>query len=191
MSIYAQAMVSGVNALQVAFTGANAQTRAAFTAQYQAETAKRNAMEMKSAAQKNIGAVRQDKILSNLSIRLEQGQAEALVKMNAAAAGVEGQSVADARYETVKNAAFATSKVDRLSRQQIEEQLSKIGSAQSALLSVEEPKISLWGAYLDAAASVSKEDIQGWRDSADKSPAGESGGKDYFDTPTTNVETYA
>lgn len=160
MTMYMQAVQSGVSALELAFTGDNAQTRAAYNQAYQVAAQKAAIQEAKHAAELNVAAIEQDKVTSNTQIRMAQDQAEARAIVNAATAGVEGGSVEDVVYETEKNEAFAINSASRQSEQATESQLAIIGSQSSALLAVQEPEISYVGDLMQAFSSFEMSDLK-------------------------------
>lgn len=65
------------------------------------------------AATKNISAARRDKVLTNMAIEMKQAEAEANAKVNAAAAGTEGNSVEDVENQTKVNASNAKAAAER------------------------------------------------------------------------------
>jgi len=158
MSIYAQAVQSGVSSLQLMATGENAATKAAYNQAYQIASKRINIAEAKHTAELNVSAIEQDKVLSNTHIRLQQDQAEANAIVNAAVAGVEGGSVDDVLYDTERNEAMAIHANKQRTEQQKEQQLAVIGTQQSALLSIEEPDIDYFGNLLQAFSSFELDD---------------------------------
>lgn len=160
MSLYKQAVQSGVSSLQLLATGENAATKSAYNASYKAAAQRINIANAKHTAQLNISAIEQDRILSNTQIRMQQDQAEANAIVNAAVAGVEGQSIEDVIYDTEKNEALASNTVNRKAEQATEQQLAAIATQQSALLSVDEPDIDYTGDLLLAFSSFSMDDFK-------------------------------
>lgn len=160
MSIYAQAVQSGLSAAQLAFTGENAQTKAAYNQSFAEQAARLAAAERKHTAEKNISAIKQDKILSNTQIQMSQDQAEAFAKVNAAAAGVQGQSVEDVVYQTEANETYAMSRNKRQADQRIESELARVNSAQASLLSVTDSSPNVMGDLLNAFSSFERKDFK-------------------------------
>lgn len=160
MSIYGQSAQSGMNSLQLMLTGANAGTDAAYNAAYAAQARKSNITKAMGVAQQNIAAFKQDTVTSNTEIQLQQLQAEAAAVVGAAAAGVEGGVLNDAVRATERNAGFAVGMVNAREDQLVESQLATIGSQSSALLTVQEPKISVVGDLLGFASSFELGDLQ-------------------------------
>ena len=160
MALYAQAVQSGMGAAQLLATGENAQTKAAYNAAYAAKAAEYAAAGRKNAAEKNIAAIKQDKILTNVSIQMKQDQAEAFAKVNAAASGSSGQSVDDVIYGTERNEAHAIASANKKASQGIESELARINNAQASLLSIEQPTVSTTGELMKAFSSVDINDIR-------------------------------
>lgn len=158
--IYRQAAVSGMGALEIATTGSNARTRAAYDAQYQASTQKLNLQKSIGVAQKNIAAINQDKIISNTQIQMKQDQAEASAKVSAAFAGVEGSSVDAVIQDTRKNEAHRVAALNKQAEQNKQNYLAQIGTSQSALLAVEEPEINYVGELLNIAGNINHQDVK-------------------------------
>jgi len=159
MAIYAAAVSSGMGAAQELLTGSSAQSTAAFNAAYDAQARRLAAASLKNTAEKNISAIKQDKILTNSAIQMKQNAAEAMIKVNAATSGVEGGSVDDTIYSTEANESFAINRNKRQADQAIEGQLAKVNSAQASLLSVRDEKISATGNLLKAATSLDSGDF--------------------------------
>lgn len=149
-----------MSAGQLLLTGSNAGTKAAFNAAYAAQSSRLAAAARKNAAEKNIAAIKQDKILTNLAIQNRQDEAEAFARVNAAAAGIQGQSVKDVIYETEKNESFAIASNRKRSEQLVENELAKINNAQAALLSVEAVDISTTGELMRAFSSLELKDFK-------------------------------
>ena len=160
MSLYAQAMSSGMAALEIGLTGANATSRAAYNTAYVEATRKAGVLEAKHATELNMSAIAQDRITSNTHIRMLQDSAEAQAIVNAAAAGVEGGSVRDVINSTETNAVLAKGRSNQAHKQQLEQQKSMIVSQQSAMLSVDEPEISYAGSLMSAFSSFELSDIK-------------------------------
>lgn len=158
--IYSLMMQQGMSSAQLALTGENAMTKAAYNMAYSKTAQRLNAADARIAAEKNIAAIKQDKILSNSLIRMQQDAAEAHAKVNAAVAGVEGQSVNDVIQMTQTNEQRKLEQVQRAGEQSIEDQLSKAMNAQSTLLSVEDNDVSVTGELFQAFSNISNEDIK-------------------------------
>lgn len=160
MALFGAAMQSGMSSLQLLATGSNAQTDAMYNAQYAATIARVNAANHKVAAEGKIAAVKQDKILSNTNIQMQQSQAEAYARVNAAAAGTAGTSVEDSIYATENNAARQVGGVNQRAEQQIENAKAQVYTAESAMNSVVEPEASYAGDLMSAFSNVTLDDIR-------------------------------
>lgn len=159
MSIYAQAVQTGVTSLEILATGSSAATRAAYNTAYAEAAQRANILSVRQTLQKNMAAVQQDKVTSNTSIQMKQDQAEAWAKVSAATAGVEGGSVEDALYETEKNEAFALQASQRNTDQQMANLGTQIGNQTSNLASVQNTEESLFGDLLTAFSSFESSDL--------------------------------
>lgn len=159
MSIYAQAVQTGVTSLELLATGSSAATRAAYNTAYAEAAQRANIISVRQTLQKNMAAVQQDKVTSNTSIQMKQDQAEAWAKVSAATAGVEGGSVEDALYETEKNEAFALQASQRNADQQMANLGTQIGNQASNLASVQNTEESLFGDLLTAFSSFESSDL--------------------------------
>lgn len=160
MSIYAQAVVSGVQAL--AGTEADRVYDQTYNQVYANEAKKASIRNAMHTAQLNLSAIEQDRILTNTQIKMNQDQAEAMATVAAATAGVEGGSVDDIMYETHKNEALAINNANRKAEQASESQLASIGSQMSSLLAVNDslPEISYVDNLLGAFSSFEMNDLK-------------------------------
>jgi hypothetical protein len=160
MAQYADAVQAGSSALAYMLTGSNAESRAAYNAEYQRLAHRANVLEARQVAQSNLAAIEQDKILSNTQIRINQSHAEAQALVSAAAAGVDGGSVDDVIYDTERNAAFALSRNNAKAEQEKEYQVAAIGSQSSELLAIpDRAEYSSAGAILEAFSSLEQSDL--------------------------------
>lgn len=165
MSIYNAAVTEGIGALQVMFTGRNAQTDAAYNAAYAVEAKRRSTASQRDALQGSLALVHQEKILSNQNIRLSQARAEAAIKVQAAVSGVSGQSIGDLVYNTKKNAAFANNSTLKERERMIDNLAAEIGNTTNSLYSIQDvAEPSTWGALLGVASQISYEDVESWID---------------------------
>ncbi len=160
MSLYAQAAQQGMSTLQLLGTGSNAATKAAYNEQYQTTTQRFNLAQAKHTAQLNITATKQDKILTDTAIQMQQDQAQALAKVSAAASGVEGGSVDDVIYDTEKNEALALQRNKRNSEMNIEQHLASVYSGQSALLSVQDSEVDMFGDLIKSFSQFEMGDLK-------------------------------
>lgn len=159
MSIYAQAVSSGMSSLELMTTGENAATIEAYNKEYTKAAQRASILSARQTVQQNIAAIRQDQITSNTMIQMRQNQAEAWAKVNAATAGVEGGSVDDVIYETEKNEAFALQSAQVKSDQQVANQLSVIGSQTSQVQSIQPDNDSTLGAILEGLSYFEQSDL--------------------------------
>lgn len=155
--MYMAAAQMGVDAL----TGAKADAVGA--AVYQKEMALYNATQTKDIHQRNIASIKQDKILSDTQIQLNQDQAEAQAKVMAAAEGVEGGSVDAVLYETEKNAAYRMAENANAAEAAIEAEAAAVGGASLNMAGIQRTKIdvpsiadSLLNNGMTLAASMTK-----------------------------------
>jgi hypothetical protein len=160
MSIYATAMQQGVSSLALMATGDNAQTKAAYNSAYQTATQRFNLANATHTAQLNISALKQDKILTDTQIKMSQDQAQALAKVSAAAAGVEGGSVDDVIYDTEKNEALALRRNEKNTEMNLEQQLASVYSGQSALLAVQDEEYDMLGELLQSFSNFELGDFK-------------------------------
>lgn len=160
MSLYAQAAQQGMSTLQLLGTGSNAATKAAYNESYQKTAQKFNLAQAKHTSQLNISATKQDKILTDTTIQMQQDQAQALAKVSAAASGVEGGSVDDIIYDTEKNEALALASNAKQSEANIEQHLASIYSNQSSLLAVQDDEISMMGNLVESFGSFEMGDLE-------------------------------
>lgn len=159
MSIYGQAVQSGMTSIELLATGSSAATTAAYNQAYAEANQRSNILNARQALQQNMSAVQQDKVTSNTMIQMKQDQAEAWAKVNAATAGVEGGSVEDSIYETKKNESFALQASQRNADQQMASMGTQIGNQTSQFQSVQNTEISYAGELLQAFSSFEKSDL--------------------------------
>ena len=160
MSIYMQAVQSGVSSLALAMSGSNAETEEARIGAYNAQSRRIASSNARSAAEKNISAIAQDKILTNVNIRLQQSQAEAMQSLQAAFSGSEGGSIEDTVYVTQSGAENLIASNNRQAKQATEQQKSQVSGAHAAMLSVEDKKISTSDAVIGSLGSFELNDLK-------------------------------
>ena len=136
---YAAAITGGIDLM----TGASADAayEAAYGTFYSAFQGMHNAANQKAAAEANIGAIKQDRINTDMVIAMQQDQAEAAAKVSAAVSGVEGQSVNAVLHQTEVNSSVAQSNNRKNAEQQIENQLASIYQSQSTMLALDNPQV--------------------------------------------------
>ena len=155
--LYASAAQSGISALQTALSGDTAATVAAYNTEYSRISNSYAALDAKSTAESNIGAITQDKILTNVQIQLNQQQAEAAQQVSAATAGVSGQSVDAGIYQTGANASMAVAAAEAKADQLTEQQLAAVNSAQTTYSSIpakQETKANYGAAVLSGVSKT-------------------------------------
>lgn len=157
MSVYAYAIQSGVESLA---KFANLEGTAEYATAYNNAAKRFRMASAKSAAEKNISAVRQDKILTNTKIQLQASQAEALQRVQNAAGDREGQSADTVIGEVHKTAAQMAQANEKSSRQQEESLLAQINESQTSLLSVRDPKNSFASGMIEAFSSLEFSDLK-------------------------------
>lgn len=157
MSIYAQAVQTGMEA---AATFLDPKGSAAYANAYNAQAARYRAASAKNAAERNISAVRQDKVLTNTKIQIQATQAEAAQKVQAAALGREGQSVDTVLGEVGKTASQMVQANEKSTRQMEESLLSQVNNSHGALLSVQDHEPSFGSELLKNLSSFQFSDLK-------------------------------
>ena len=114
MSVYSGAIQAGIGMANLALGGTTAATAAAYNSSFQTVSSKLAASNARSAGERNISAVNQDKVTSNTKIRQQQDEAEANAKVSAAIAGAKGGSVDATIQQTEVNAAHALAASNKL-----------------------------------------------------------------------------
>lgn len=159
MSIYAQAVQTGMSSAELLLTGSNAATTQAYNQAYAEATQRSNIMQARQTLMQNMSSVQQDKVTSNTAIQMKQDQVEAWAKVSAATAGVEGGSVEDTLYETKKNEAFALQSAQAKADQQTSQMATQIGNQTSQLNAVQNTELNYFGDLLQAFSSFEKSDL--------------------------------
>lgn len=122
--------------------------RAAYNATYQNEAQRLSARNRRTGVERNIAAVKQDQILTNRQIELNQTQSEAMVQLAAAVSGVTGGSVQDVQYMTEVNKVNAQRASVRETDQVVEAMKAEVQASQANLLSIQDDKVSGLGNVL-------------------------------------------
>lgn len=115
-----------------------AMSKQAYSAEYSRVANMEAGKEALAKAQANIAAVKQDKILTDINIQMNQDAAEAQALVSAAAAGVEGGSVEAVALDTEINEVMAKQANAKAEEQGVQNALSAIGSASATMLSNDE-----------------------------------------------------
>jgi hypothetical protein len=163
--MYASAVQTGLSTIA---NYANVRGSPEFANAYNNAAARFRSASAKNTAERNISAVRQDKILSNTKIKLQATQAEAMQRVQNAMAGREGGSVNDTLSEIGKSESQMIQSTEKVARQQEESLLASVNAAQGALLSVRDEKISMLGSALDMFSGFEFSDIKLTNDLIDK-----------------------
>lgn len=160
MSLYQESMASGLTALASSYTGASAESDAVYNEQYKREGARRAAAGRLDAAQSRIAVTQGNLMLSNLEIQIKQADAEAMTKVSAAVAGVEGSSIEQALQQAGTNAAFAKARVKQQIDQGIELELGKVNSSALDMLGVQDvTTTSAAERLMTTLSTTSKEEV--------------------------------
>lgn len=142
MSIYAATASQGVSSLNLMMGGKDATTIAAYNTAYSGVMKRFAAADAINAAEANISAINQDKILTNLSIEMSQQDAQAQLQVNAAAAGVHGGSVDAASQMIDVNATTQRMQIEAEAENLTEQQLAGVYSASLGMSSIPEVQVT-------------------------------------------------
>jgi len=154
------AIQSGIRLAGLAAGVESAETIQAYNQEYQSVAGKIAAGNALSATERNIAAVHQDRITSNVQIRQAQDEAEAQAKVSAAYAGAVGASVSAVSHQTQVSEANALAANNSRAAQQIESLKANAYNSSMALRSrVQTPESSIGGGLLDALSSVELGDL--------------------------------
>lgn len=141
--LYGAAVQEGVSSLELMFTGSNAKTRAAYDAAYANEASRIQLRARQRAAQRNLAAVQQDKILTNKAIQVQNTQAQAMAKLSAAVAGVTGNSVDDVSQQIDVRTIGQISQNEKQAKQMSDQFLAQVQGSYAQLLGVQDKKINV------------------------------------------------
>jgi hypothetical protein len=177
MSMYAMTMQQGIQAGALALGVESAETTAAYNAAYGNLANKLSAARARSAGERNIAAVNQDKVLSNTKIRQQQDEAEAAARVSAALSGASGASVNATIGQTETNESMALAASKKARDQQIEHLKAGVFDATTVLNSKHrQQKSSVLGNLAKLGASVDYDDLQiGEALTADETDAADAG----------------
>ncbi len=161
MSIYAQAIQSGTQFANLALGGDTAETAAAYNNTFKTISSKMAASRARSAAERNISAVMQDKILSNTKIRQQQDEAEAMARVSTALSGAKGASVEATIGQTETNESYALAASNKAADQAIENSKAGIFNATMQMqTNIEVPKTTIAGSLMTALSSFEMNDLK-------------------------------
>ncbi len=154
------AIQSGIRLAGMAAGVESAETIAAYNQEYTTVAGKIAASKSMSAIERNLSAVNQDRITSNVQIRQAQDEAEARAKVSAAYAGAVGASVSAVSHQTGVSEANALAASNSRAVQQIESLKANAYNTNMELRSrVQTPRSSIVGGLVDAASSVELGDL--------------------------------
>lgn len=161
MSIYAGAIQQGAGFANLALGGTTAETANAYNSAFQTLSGKMAASRARSAAERNISAVMQDKVMSNTKIRQQQDEAEAMARVSTALSGAKGASVEATLGQTKTNEAHALSASNKAAAQAIENSKAGIYNANMQMqTNVEVPKSTVAGNLMNALSSFEMNDLK-------------------------------
>lgn len=161
MSIYGQAVQSGFKFGALMLGAESEEAIAAYNNEFQSMSSKLAASRVRTNAERNISAVNQDKILSNVQVGMQQDQAEASVRVQAAASGSTGGSVSDAINQTESNKSYQISANNRKAEQSKETLRTEIFNASMTVQNkIRTPKSTIVGDLMNAFSSVDQNDFK-------------------------------
>ena len=136
MTMYHNAMVAGAGTIQQ-LAALPAAGRAAYDASYQrvysTEMAKYNAIQAQSAIRGNIATVLQNKVLNDIEIQMNQAEAEAAARVEAAAAGARGMSVEQSIDQTRLTQVRRESANEKAAKAEMSGFASQVGQYQATI----------------------------------------------------------
>jgi hypothetical protein len=139
----------------------SAETVARYNSEFQSYSSKLAASRVRTNASRNINAVNQDRILSNVKVAQQQDEAEAAIRVQAAASGVNGGSVEAALYQTEANESFAIAGNKRKAEQSKETLRTEVFNATMNMQSnIQHREPSIVGNLLNAASKIDVNDLQ-------------------------------
>ncbi len=163
MSGYGLAVQQGTAlAINMATGTKSAAGVAAYNAEYNNRMKRYALQDSRVAAERNITAVRKDKLLQDTHIQLKQNTVEAQIRANAAWVGAEGGSVEAVVYDTESSAARRMADNAQSAKNATAGQLTQVRSASLSIDALQEtPTPSLGSELLNAFSKFSVDD---WRD---------------------------
>lgn len=174
MSIYAQVISTGVQALAGM---ADPEGTAAYADAYNNAAQRFRLASAKNTAEKNISAVRQDKILTNTKIQLQATQAEAIQKVQNAVSGRTGASVNDVSGEIQKTANQMIQANSKEAKQKEESLLAAVNESQASLLSVRDREDTFAAGMMEVFSAFEFSDLKLGNDILDKLSTDKKGKK--------------
>jgi uncharacterized membrane protein YheB (UPF0754 family) len=163
--MYAMAIQQGMSALAAA---ADPEGTPEFANAYNMAAARFRSASAKNTAERNISAVRQDKILTNTKIQLQATQAEAAQKVQNAVLGRVGDSADTVKDNIQKTASQMTQANEKESRQREERLLAEVNNSQSSMLSQRDQSQSFASGLLQTFSAFEFSDLKLTNDLVDK-----------------------
>lgn len=154
------AIQEGVSSLEIAVTGSNAKTHAAYNEAYSKQAQRIAGRNRQHAAQRNLAAIQQDKILTNNQIQIQNTHQQAMTKLSAAVAGVTGSSVDNVKQQVNTNTVFAMQSNERKAEQMSDQFLAEIQGSTASTLGIQDTKVSSIGELMKVAGNVSLDDYK-------------------------------
>ena len=146
---YGLAMQQGMNlAVQMSQGTDSPAGVAAYNAEYNTRMQRYALQDAKIAAERNITAVRKDKILTDSNIQLQQNTVESQIRANAAWVGATGGSVESVVYDTESAEARRMADNAQAAKSATEGQLTQIRSASLSISALQETKTPSLGTEL-------------------------------------------
>jgi hypothetical protein len=183
--MYSTMIAKGMSTAHLMFGGDTQQTLDAYNQEYARVASQMAAQSAMGAAQKNVAKVKQNVILSNSKIQMQQDQAEAQIKVSAAQAGAAGSSVESAKYSTRANESYAMGAAQAAGDAKEDQYLAQVHEANLAMNSAVNAKkdhgIHVGEALMGAVAG-------GFNDVDFKNIATMAEEKNWFGTDTTEDE---
>lgn len=159
--LYSMAIQEGMSSLEIAISGSNAKTREAYNAAYSNQARRIAGRNRIGAAQRNLAAIQQDKILTNNQIQIQNTHQQAMTKLSAAVAGVTGSSVDNVKQQVNTNTVFAMQSNERKAEQMSDQFLAEIQGSTASTLGIQDKKISDIGELMTVAGNISLDDYKG------------------------------
>lgn len=154
------AIQEGMSSLEIAVTGSNAKTRAAYNEAYSKQAQRIAGRNRAHAAQRNLAAIQQDKILTNNQIQIQNTHQQAMTKLSAAVAGVTGSSVDNVKQQVNTNTVFAMQSNERKAEQMSDQFLAEVQGSTASTLGIQDTKVSTIGELMQVAGNISLDDYK-------------------------------
>lgn len=158
--LYSMVIQEGMSSLEIAVTGSNAATRAAYDGAYSNQARRIAGRNRAYAAQRNLATIQQDKILTNNQIQIQNTHQQAMTKLSAAVAGVTGSSVDNVKQQVNTNTVFAKQANERKAEQLSDQFLAEIQGSTASTLGIQDKKISNIGEVMKVMGNISLDDYK-------------------------------